>query len=404
MGTKRTLKAMQDLVDGKDLSEDADLGFYFASLVYNLCSSREDKVRPKRKEYPFNELNDEDLNELEQLYEKLPEQSRPEKNGDIDAGSPQLAQQLRDWCLRDSPDAKCGARQAAGSSAHPNISPVVGQLARCALGGSVRTKNIVALTMKRLATEQETRRYLVSSGAVRALLGLVDLVEEKARDAARQALAQICIVTNPSVFPYSEALDMVRPLVQLLEHTHELMQFEGAMALTNLLTLNEELRARAIQADGWRLTRDLLFSENEEVQRVGLEMMCNLTMSPEIVEKFMEGQCELESKVLLAFSLAENQRMQVAATGALAMLSMYEKVGGHLCAGENFGNLFTLCEESDDADVQHRLMTILCNVHDDAGASDEVRTRIRKAVRAKLDAYGFVSTKAAGMARQMLEN
>merc|ERR1712110_528193 len=117
------------------------------------------------------------------------------------------------------------------------------------------------MIIKHLCEEQTHRRFVVANGGIRTLLGLVDLEEEVARDAARQALAQILIVTDPSFLQYSEQLDCVRPLVQMLEHQHELMQFEAAMGLTNLLVVSDELRTRAIQADGWRICRDLLFSE-----------------------------------------------------------------------------------------------------------------------------------------------
>merc|ERR1719203_1003908 len=112
-----------------------------------------------------------------------------------------------------------------------------------------------------------------------------------ARDAARGALAQILISTNPTLLQYSEQLDSVRPLVQQLEHRHELQQFEAAMGLTNLLTVSEELRTRAVQGDAWRACRELLFSENEMVQRAGIEAMCNLTLAPEIIKRFAKGKC-----------------------------------------------------------------------------------------------------------------
>merc|ERR1712176_425968 len=155
---------------------------------------------------------------------------------------------------------------------------------------------------------------------------MVDLEEDMPRDAARQALAQILISTNPALLPYSEQLDAVRPLVQMLEHRHELFQFEAAMGLTNLLTVSDELRTRCIQADGWRMCRDLLFSENEQVQRAGIEAMCNLTMADEVLERFAEGKAELEIRVFVSFCHSEDVKMRIAASGALAMLSRYDEI------------------------------------------------------------------------------
>jgi len=401
-GAKKTLKSMQSLVSAEDITEDPDIGFFYVSMIYNLCCSRDDKVRPKRKEYPFNELGDEELNEIEKLYEKLPEEARPQKNGEIDAGSPQLASQFRSWCVTQSGDS--GQAPLGGDRKAASGSSVVSHLAKCAGCGSIRVRKLVAIVFKHLCASQEHRAHVVSGGGVRALLGLVDLEDDVARDAARQSLAQICIVTNPSLFQYNDQLDMVRPLAQTMEHKHELLQFEGAMGLTNLLTVGDELRSRAIQAEVWRISRDLLFSDNEMCQRAGLEVMCNLTMSPEIVEKFVDGKCALEIKILCAFSLSEDVPSQVAATGALAMLTQYEEVSKHVAAGENYGNLLQLLTETSDGHVQHRLVATLSNIcEENEGVSDDIRNQTKKALRDRLNGLGFASPQAKAMAKAVLE-
>merc|ERR1711972_1162796 len=244
------------LVTAADLTEDPNLAFLYSSIMYNLCRSREDKQRPKKDQFPFNELGEDDLQALEEFYEKLPAESRPVKNGEVDSGSAELAAELRDWCVLQS-----------GAAASVKAASVVSQLAKCTTSGSARVCNLAALTVQFLCKKTENRRHVVSSGGVRLLLGVVDLEDEVSRDAARQALAQICISTNPTLFSYREQLDTVRPLVAMLENNKELLQFEAAMGLTNLLTLGEEVQSRALQAGAWGYCRDLLFSENELVQR-----------------------------------------------------------------------------------------------------------------------------------------
>ena len=59
-------------------------------------------------------------------------------------------------------------------------------------------------------------------------------------------MAKVLIITNPQFLQYKEQLDAVRPLVQSMAHKHELIQFESAMALTNLVSYSDELRSRAI--------------------------------------------------------------------------------------------------------------------------------------------------------------
>merc|ERR1712178_631463 len=139
---------------------------------------------------------------------------------------------------------------------------------------------------KYFAQQQGHRSFIVRSGGVRTLLSLVDLEDETSRDSARQALAQICITTNPQAFNYRDLLDAVRPLISMLGHNHELLKFEAAIGLTNLLSFSDEVRTRAWQAEGWHACKDLLFEENEQVQRAGMEAMCNFTMAEECLERF----------------------------------------------------------------------------------------------------------------------
>merc|ERR1712023_302472 len=117
--------------------------------MYNLVRSREDKVRPKKDEFPFNQLGEDDLNALEEFYEKLPAESRPAKNGEVDPGGPELAEKLRTWCVFHSSSAspKPSMSAAAGS-------PVVSHLAKCAATGTKRTKELVAVSLKMLCTAQ----------------------------------------------------------------------------------------------------------------------------------------------------------------------------------------------------------------------------------------------------------
>lgn len=262
---------------------------------------------------------------------------------------------------------------------------------------------MVAFTLKFLCMEQSRRRYIVSSGGVRTLLGLVDLEDDMPRDAARQALAQICISTNPQMMQYSEQLDSVRPLGQLLEHKHELMQFEAAMGLTNLLTSSEELRSRAVQGDVWRGCRELLFSENEMVQRAGLEAMCNLTMAPEIVEKFAQGKFELEIRVFISFCNSEDKATVVAAGGALAMLAQYDEVAVQIAANEKFDTLAEFLEEqAKDPQVQHRLVATLGSIHEAEGVPTPTVAKVAAWLSAARGS-GFASPEAEAIAKSILD-
>lgn len=224
--------------------------------------------------------------------------------------------------------------------------------------------------MRLLCVAQENRKFVVTNGGVRTLLRLVDLKDEKPRNDARQALSQILIVTNPSLLPYQQALDAVRPLLQTLESYNELLQFEAAMALTNLASLGSEVRLRILQGEGWRLFRELLFSENKQVQRTGLEGMCNLTMEDKILERFVEKKMDLELKIFLAFCFLDEDEaecdrgMTNAASGALAMLSEVPEIARLIGKHENFKYLPKLLNAAagKDAALEHRAAAALVNV------------------------------------------
>lgn len=355
----------------------------YANLAYNLCLSREDKVRPKKKEFPFNELGEDDLNALDEFYEKLPAESRPVKNGEVDPGSNELANKIRDWL--------------------PQNSPVVSNLSKCVVNSSDRVKGLVALVIKFLCSKPEHRRYIVSGGGVRTLLTVIDLKDERPRDSARQALAQILITTNPTLLNYKDQLDSVRPLVDLLEHRHELLQFEAAMALTNLLSASEELRERALQADAWAKCRDLLFSDNDQVQRAGIEAMCNFTMCEQIIDRFITDKGELEIKIFSAFCLSDDQPSQIAACGALAMLSQYDEVSVRIAKGENFGNLLQLMQETTDPAIQHRLASCLSNISAAEGVPAEISAKCKASFKEKRRSAGFTSAQAEAMAKAVLD-
>jgi len=402
--SKKTLKAIHDLVSPEDLAEDKHIAFMYTSIMANICRSREDKIRPKKDQFPFNELGEDDLNALEEFMEKMPAESRPVKNGELDAGSAELANDLRVWCVKESgkslPRPVGGVNPGGERARAAAASSVVSNLSKCTANGTSRVQNLAALIMKTLCASKEHRGPVVSSGGFRLLLGLVDIEDEVSRDAARQALAQICIVTNPMLFTYGEQLDAVRPLVELCEHKHELLQFEAAMGLTNLLTVSDELRTRALQADAWRVCKDLLFSENEMVQRAGIETMCNFTMADEIIERFATGKASVEIDIFCAFCLTEDKATQRAASGALAMIAGCEEVAVQIAKSEKFGCLLQFLEEVADADLQHRAVACVCSIADAEGVPENVRAQIKEKLRAKRS--GLVSGEAESIASALL--
>lgn len=391
--SKKTMGAMLQLASAEDLSKDPALAFHFASMLYNWCRSRDDKVRAKTGNSMIDDLGDDEMKALEEFHQKMPAEARPATNGDVDSGSKELASSLQAWCVQQSESGGSGPRAGGSLAVH--------KLGKCIVKGSPQTHNLVAFTMKLLCSEVSHRKFVVAAGGVRALLQLVDLKEEKARDAARQSLAQICIVTNPAVLEYREQLDAVRPLTELLEHRHELLQFEAAMGLTNLLSGSDELRTRAIQADAWSKCRELVFSENEQVQRAGLEAMCNFTMAPEILERFADGRAELELRVMGSFCNADDPAAQVAASGALAMLASCPEVALKIATHEScYEGLLQAVLESNNPAVQHRAVAAICSILDVEGCPEKNAKEGNVVLQERLkNRGGFVSAEATQLAQ-----
>lgn len=381
ISSKKTLAALQALAKEEDLG-DAGLSFFFAMLIYNLCRSRDDKMRRKTGNPMIDELGSDDLKALEEFYERMPPEARPAVNGEVDPGDAALAAKLRSWCLQ---------REGSGAS------PVVSKLCRCIHGSSVQCKVLVAESLRFLCQDQSQRKFVAASHGLRALLQLEK--EPKATEAARQALAQILISTNPASLQYQEQLDSVRPLLEMFSSSNELYQFEGAMALTNLLTSSEELRGRALQGGAWNLSKDLLFSDNEQVQCAGLEVMCNLTMSPEVLERFADGKAAVELQLLGAFCQSEEPRASIAASGALAMLADTPEVAERIAECQHCITGLLKLLESQDGNLQHRAMVLACAVVE---APAQAAKPVLEKVKVRL-AKGFSSSFARGLAEELLK-
>ena len=93
-------------------------------------------------------------------------------------------------------------------------------------------------------------------------------------------MAHICIVTDPKLFSYAECSNLIEPLLVMTEWSHELYQFEWGLALTNLCSWENTMNI-IVEKNGFRKAFELVYSENERVQRVGLELINNICMHPE---------------------------------------------------------------------------------------------------------------------------
>ncbi|KAJ3356061.1 hypothetical protein HDU83_001975 [Entophlyctis luteolus] len=223
-------------------------------------------------------------------------------------------------------DKRTGALVAAG---------IVAPLCAASAGASVSLSAAIGQLFLNICSDKRHRGRVVQDGGVRALTLVVQKLAEPIPTVpylvATQALAKIAITTDPSIAfkPISRALDLVRPLIHLLDsEATTLQQFEGLMALTNLASFDDDVRAKIVSGKGVKAMEFLQFSENVMVRRAATEALCNMMLEPSVFESYIgasdggkSGADEGKLKMMIMLCDVEDYETRRAASGALAILS-----------------------------------------------------------------------------------
>ncbi|XP_053128386.1 protein unc-45 homolog A [Hemicordylus capensis] len=183
-------------------------------------------------------------------------------------------------------------------------------------------RELISRVFLAVVEDPEDRGAVVAHGGGKALIPLALEGTEAGQTKAAQALAKITITTAPEMaFPGERVYEVVRPLVGLLHLQRTgLQNFEGLMALTNLAGASERLRQKIVKEKALPMVEGYMFEEHEMIRLAATECMCNLTLSPEVRELFLaEGSDRL--KLLVLYSGEEDERLQRAASGTLAVLT-----------------------------------------------------------------------------------
>jgi hypothetical protein len=105
------------------------------------------------------------------------------------------------------------------------------------------TREQVARVFLALVEDPKHRGLVIQQGGVKALLPLAHDNTAAGKLKAAQALAKICITSDPNVaFSGQRAAELVRPLLALTKERKGLLQFEAGLALTNLASMNDDIR------------------------------------------------------------------------------------------------------------------------------------------------------------------
>ena len=231
----------------------------------------------------------------------------------------------------------------------------------------------VARVFLALTQDRAHRGVIIQQGGAKCLVALALDNTDKGKFIAAQALAKIGITSDPKLaFPGQRSLEIIRPLVQLLKSEHGLQQFEGLMALTNLASMNDDVRRRIIREGGVSLMESLMFEEDEMIRRAATEAMCNMIQMEEVHKRFYSDDVE-RVKLWTLFSGEEDVALVRAASGGLAQLSHDPKICEKIVEVKSAMEIFKELLANEDSELQFRGMYILANLVE---ASREIGEKI----------------------------
>ncbi|CAL8248899.1 unnamed protein product [Merluccius merluccius] len=230
-----------------------------------------------------------------------------------------------------------------------------------------QTKELLSRVFLALSQDVKDRGTIVAHGGGKALIPLALEGTNPGKVKACHALAKIASVSNPEIaFPGERVYEVVRPLVTLLSTDKDGMEnYEALKGLTNLAGFSEKLRVKIVKEKALPEIENYMFEDHDQIRRAATECMCNLVSCKEVQERYMQdGNDKLKLLVLLCGE--DDEFLQIAAAGALAMLTAAQK---KLCTKLTLVStqwleiLQRLCLH-DNPQVQHRGLVIIYNMLD----------------------------------------
>ncbi|NXC43424.1 UN45B protein, partial [Penelope pileata] len=228
-----------------------------------------------------------------------------------------------------------------------------------------QSKELVARVFLALCEDPKDRGTIVAQGGGKALIPLAVEGTDVGKIKASHALAKIAAISNPDIaFPGERVYEVVRPLVSLLNTERDgLQNYEALLGLTNFSGRSDKLRMKIVKEGALPDIENYMFENHDQLRQAATECMCNLVVSKEVQERFVaDGNDRLKLVVLLCGE--DDEKVQTAAAGALAMLTAAQK---KLCSKMTevttqwLEILQRLCLH-DNMEVQHRGLVIAFNL------------------------------------------
>nr|XP_009932809.1 PREDICTED: LOW QUALITY PROTEIN: protein unc-45 homolog B [Opisthocomus hoazin] len=228
-----------------------------------------------------------------------------------------------------------------------------------------QSKELIARVFLALCEDPKDRGTVVAQGGGKALIPLAVEGTEVGKIKASHALAKIAAVSNPDMaFPGERVYEVVRPLVSLLNTERDgLQNYEALLGLTNFSGRSDKLRMKIVKERALPDIENYMFENHDQLRQAATECMCNLVVNKEVTRYHVaDGNDRLKLGVLLCGE--DDEKVQVAAAGALAMLTAAQK---KLCSKMTevttqwLEILQRLCLH-DNVKVQHRGLVIAFNL------------------------------------------
>ena len=229
---------------------------------------------------------------------------------------------------------------------------------------SKNMKELIARVLNAFCQHADLRGLVVQQGGSKALVAIALDCTEKGETAAAQALSRIGISQDPSIaFPGQRSCDVVRPIGKLLkEECKSIENFEALLALGNLATVGESVRARMLKnSDCIMAIENYMYQDHQMLRRAAIQCVLNLCQSPVQVERFEAANDKMKYMVLLMAD--EDEEIVKAASGAVAMLtSASSKLCQKIFESTQWVNCLLNCLANKDFEVTYRGVVIVDNM------------------------------------------
>lgn len=238
---------------------------------------------------------------------------------------------------------------------------------------------------------------LVNNGLKTLLLASKHITNKKN---CALALSEIFIYTNPKLIHFYEAYDSLPLLIEQLKSDEELLIFKTLMAITNILTIDENVAIKAMQLNLWYKCFDILSTENEYIKSASLECICNLCSQSHVhqyiydkYQTIMKSKNESDKDILFvdiqiiySFTMEyQNYKCVFAATGALGMLSSDLRLPYYLVRTKGIDHIFSSFNNTTDQNILLRILTFFNNIMTCDDIPDDILKKIKTYVEKKKD-------------------